>query len=70
MTVFLQGAGGRFDQPLIFQEKEHAWSFPDKRDGVRLSDSGIKLLEHDVKVSAENAWTIDLLLQKQHFETR
>lgn len=70
MFVFLPGRGGQFDLPLTFHEKKHAWSLPDQPDGMLLTGTGVRLLEHDLKVSPAGVWTVTLRLEKQQFTVR
>jgi len=68
--AFVAGASGRLDQPLIFHQREHAWSLPGDPTGLRLSDIGA-----DVVVEAWNdqdggPLTLDLTVIRQVFEMR
>jgi len=51
MHVFLPGPGGQFDLPLTFYEKNHSLSLPDRPDGMLLTGTGARLLEHELRIS-------------------
>lgn len=68
--VFLPGRSGQFDLPLTFHEKNHSWSLPDQPDGMLLTGTGARLLEHDLQISPAGVWTVTLRMEKQKFTVR
>ncbi len=70
MHVFLPGRNGQFDLPLRFNDKSHSWSFPDQPDGMQLTGSGVRLLEHHMQISPSGVWMVTLKMEKQQFTVR
>jgi hypothetical protein len=70
MTVFMPGRDGSFDAALVFHGREHAWSFPDAADGMRLTSIGAELRDAVLEGSSQSGWNVALVIETQSFERR
>ena len=70
MKTFVPGKSGAYDLPLKFHPASHSWTFPDQPNGMHLTSTGVRLVEHDLKKSAAGVWSVDLVLEKQEFSVR
>lgn len=71
LAAYVPGSSGQFDQMLKFNDKTHAWSFPDDPKGMQLTSTGANVLQHDVKKDAATGrWEISLKVEKQKWERR
>jgi len=70
ISAYLAGREGRFDMPLTFHPREHAWSIPGDPLNLRLSDIGADVLVTEANNGEAGLWRIDIAVTRQRFEMR
>ncbi|HTV69916.1 MAG TPA: hypothetical protein VMF90_15400 [Rhizobiaceae bacterium] len=71
MVAYVAGPDGVLDDMLTFHADQHAWSFPDKPDGMLMTSYGADLKVFSMEKTADGAgWIVKLEIVKQEFTVR
>lgn len=70
ISAYLAGREGRFDTPLTFHPREHAWIIPGDPQNLRLSDIGADVLVLDANNGEAGLWRIEIAVTRQSFAMR
>lgn len=70
INTFVAGNRGLFDQPLVFHEREHAWSIPGDPRRMRLTGTGTDVQVESWQDDTPGQWHLDVRVIHQKLIAR